>query len=176
MKLSPLQLLHSHFTTVSIIAKEEVTSEVSEESGAQYPKVLGSDVVTEVTLGVPDDENDPHQFVVKLGVSSNTDANASIPYRFAVQMEGIFEIEHDGTMEERTRLVVINGASMLFGSIREQSLTLTSRHKHGPLLLPSLDFRSLGPEPESEPAENVRKSPEKKPISRKPKAGKPEST
>ncbi|HRI56303.1 MAG TPA: hypothetical protein PK170_04315 [Anaerolineae bacterium] len=60
-------------------------------------------------------------------------------------MEGIFHIDHAGPLDERKRLVVINGASMLFGAIREQLLSLSGRHKFGPFLLPSLNFANLTP-------------------------------
>ena len=45
----------------------------------------------------------------------------------------------------RGRLVAINGASILYGAMREHLLTLSARHRHGPVLLPCLDFRGLAP-------------------------------
>ncbi len=37
-------------------------------------------------------------------------------------------------------LIVVNGASMIYGSIREMISNVTSRSMAGPLLLPSLSF------------------------------------
>ena len=53
--------------------------------------------------------------------------------------------DHDGALDERRRLVAINGASILYGAMREHLLTLSARHRHGPVLLPCLDFRGLAP-------------------------------
>lgn len=142
MKFSPLQLVHSQFTAISIMSND-ISQTETPSSETPYPAVSEDNIETNITLGLPDDNPDPHDFVVLLGVSSSDEAPTSMPYRFAVQIEGVFHIDHDGDAQERKRMVVINGASMLFGIIREQILTLTMRHKNGPLLLPSLDFRVL---------------------------------
>lgn len=144
MKFSTLQLKHSHFTALSIVAREDIQPEHL-GSVRPYPELAEADLKTHVQLGTPDDNPDPHEFMVILAIHCDPDSNSMIPYRFTARMEGVFEIEHDGPLEERTRLVVINGAGILFGTIREQILALTGRHKHGPLMLPSLDFRSLSP-------------------------------
>jgi len=64
-------------------------------------------------------------------------------------------------------MVVINGGSMLFGIVREQILALSLRHKNGPLLLPALDFRGLGPvdsePPSKSPTRRKRSAPAKRP-------------
>ena len=62
-----------------------------------------------------------------------------------LEAEGLFAIDHDGALDERRRLVAINGASILYGAMREHLLTLSARHRHGPVLLPCLDFRGLAP-------------------------------
>lgn len=36
-------------------------------------------------------------------------------------------------------------ASMLYSAVRNQLLTLSARHKYGPMMLPSVDFRPITP-------------------------------
>jgi len=145
MKLSPLQLVQSHFTAFSIVSRD-IDQEVVAANLDPYPPVSPDQIETRVQLGLPEGEDDPRQFLVKVGISTAKELPEDFPYKFAVQIEGIFDIEDDGDREDRERLVVINGGSMLVGIIREQLLSLTLRHKHGPLQLPALDFRALRPE------------------------------
>jgi preprotein translocase subunit SecB len=49
----------------------------------------------------------------------------------------------DGQAEERRVLALVNGASLLYGTVREMVSSITSRSAHGPLLLPSLNFQDL---------------------------------
>jgi preprotein translocase subunit SecB len=49
----------------------------------------------------------------------------------------------DGQAEERRVRALVNGASLLYGAVREMVSTITSRSAHGPLLLPSLNFQDL---------------------------------
>lgn len=141
MKLSPLQLLHSRYEGISLIAAEVELPEPSGDT-PPYPEITGEQIHTDITLGSPPDES-PKQFVVRLSVDNLKLKPDVFPYLFAAKIEGVFQIDHDGELEERRRLVVVNGTAMLYGMVREQLLTLSSRHKHGPMQLPSLDFRVL---------------------------------
>ncbi len=153
MKASPLQLTHSHFSGLSIVALD-VEPELIGNNGSIYPDMPSEALEVTVELGYPGDAGDaPHEFLVKVGISSSKSLPDGFPYRFAAQIEGIFTIDHDGDFEERKRMIVINGGSMLFGIVREQILALSLRHKNGPLLLPSLDFRDLGPTDDETPEE-----------------------
>lgn len=156
MNPSPLQLRHSQYWTISLIAND-LDPAVLENADTPYPELLPDAIRTKVVLGAPPDQDNPKDFAVTVAVTSIDDKlPPSFPYRFATKIEGFFTIEHDGDLEERKRLVVVNGAGMLFGAIREQFLTLSLRHKNGPLLLPSLDFRSLGPRKPPEPPADVK--------------------
>ncbi|HRQ59172.1 MAG TPA: hypothetical protein PLN31_17290 [Azoarcus taiwanensis] len=143
MKLSPLQLLHSQFLGISIVARK-VNLDTLMAGSDMYPAISGEQVESRIELGLPD-EGEANQFVVKVSVHTVKELPDNFPYQFAMQIEGIFRIDHDGDPEERKRLVVINGGSMLTGIVREQLLALTLRHKNGPLLLPSFDLRGLSP-------------------------------
>lgn len=82
-------------------------------------------------------------FVLTLGLEYE---EPDFPYHFAIEMEGIFipgEQENEG--EEVGHRLVVNAASILYSSVRDQLLTLSARHKYGPIMLPSLDFRAIAP-------------------------------
>lgn len=141
MKLSPLQLEHSQFTAFSVVVNK-LPSSNDEVLEGSYPAITPADISTKIELGIVEDPEN-NKFIVTVGVNSTEEAVSSLPYRFAVQMEGFFTLESEEDIELRKRLVVINGASMLFGTIREHLLSMTLRHKNGPIFLPSLDFRAL---------------------------------
>lgn len=152
MKPSQLQLQHSHFTGVSLIAEDAP----DESSSSPYPKIDAEKIKVEITLGELSNEPNRGEYLITLGVSDG-ESIPGFPYRFVARIEGFFELMSDDPNEERKRLTVINGASMLYGIIREQLLSLSSRHRNGPLLLPSLDFRGLkerskGPQEEQKTA------------------------
>ena len=68
------------------------------------------------------------------------------PYHFAVELDGIFNPGEQGKESEETRhRLVVNAASILYSSARDQLLTLSVRHKYGPIMLPSVDFRAIAP-------------------------------
>ncbi|MCS0607392.1 protein-export chaperone SecB [Massilia solisilvae] len=146
MKLSPLQLEHYHFTRLSITARENIDNDEMTSSTNPYPSTEGLDINTSVSLGEPGDDDDPHQFAVTLHISCAPPDDSDFPYDFDVAIEGVFSIEHKGTLEERRSLVVCNGASMLFGAAREVLLSATARQKYGPMLLPSANFYGMVPE------------------------------
>lgn len=145
MRLSPLQLVHSQFTAISVISND-ISQLATPSVNMPYPLVTEKDIQAEIMLGLPDETSDPHDFAVMVGVSNSEEISSTFPYRFVAQIEGVFRFDHVGEIEERKRMVVINGASMLYGIVREQILNLTIRQKNGPLLLPSLDFRVLAEE------------------------------
>lgn len=144
MKLSPLQVKHYHFTELSVMARLDIDIEKLDYGSEPYPPIEEAKIRTDISLGEPDD-SDPHQFVVKLGISCGPDKDSSFPYLFSASLEGVFTIDHNGDLEERKRLVVCNGASILYGAAREQLLSLTARHKFGPMLLPAANFNGMSP-------------------------------
>lgn len=167
MKLSPLQLDHYHFTGISILSRADISVEAAEQQSTPYPKISPADIKTVVSLGEPEGEEDPHQFVVLLNVSCDPATDSTFPYVFAVGLEGVFTIKHDGPLDERKKLVVCNGASMLFGAARETLLTLSARQKYGPMLLPSGNFNGMGPDSLSKGDKAVTKKADAKRIQKK---------
>jgi preprotein translocase subunit SecB len=158
MKLSPLQVKHYHFTALSVMARPDVDIEKLDYGSEPYPPTEEANIRVEVSLGEPSGESDPHQFVINLNITCNPGEQSHFPYLFAASLEGVFTINHEGDLEERKRLVVCNGASMLYGAAREQLLSLTARHRYGPMLLPAANFNGLAPAAEL----NEKKPPKKR--------------
>ncbi|MBE7373031.1 protein-export chaperone SecB [Pseudomonas lopnurensis] len=154
MKRSPLQVKHYHFSHLALTARPDF--DIERLAGSEpYPSFAGTELKHDVTLAEPADEDDPTQFAVILSVQCEPEEGSPFPYSFAAEMEGIFEIEDEGPLEARKRLVVVNGASVLLGALREQLLALSARHKYGPFLLPCLDFRTLVAKPEAAAPEDA---------------------
>lgn len=145
MKLSPLQVKHYHFTELSVAARSAIDIEKLDYGTEPYPPTDEANLQTVVELGEPDGEPDPHQFVVTLSISSHPDKASNFPYIFAAKLEGVFTFDHSGELEERKRLVVCNGASILYSAAREQLLAITARLKFGPMLLPTASFNGMAP-------------------------------
>ena len=143
MDLSPLQLKHYHFVEFNLKASESVKPKEIETDGTPYPLFVNVDFDVEVMLGLTKAEPDPHMFAVRLTAFGTPKSNSKFPYQFSATVEGVFEIAHDADLDERKRLVIVNGAGVLYSAVREQLLALSSRSSHGAMLLPTADFRSL---------------------------------
>jgi preprotein translocase subunit SecB len=81
-----------------------------------------------------------HGLSLKLSVSRGE--SQSFPYAIQLEAVGIFNassLPH----ERQIPLVLVNGASMLYGALREVLLMLTQRCMHGPVMLPSVHFVQL---------------------------------
>ena len=86
---------------------------------------------------------------VLLGVEFEGKDGAPASYGGKVEYEGLFEIRADFPEEKREDLVKMNGGAILYGAIREYILGMTSRTKHGPLELPTIDARMFLATPKS---------------------------
>jgi len=142
MNRSPLQLKHYHYTGCHLQARDLDLAQM-ELGDSPYPSMDNIALQPQIRLSEPEGEDDPHDFLLTLALELREENARGFPYTFAVEVEGVFNIDHDGLLDERKKLVVVNGGSMLFGVIREQLLNLSARHKFGPFLLPSLNFQSL---------------------------------
>lgn len=146
MKMSPLQVMHYHFNAISVAVRPGIDIDKTEFGSDVYPLLDSEKLVTSVHLGAPSGEGDPHQFALLLNVEYIPEKDSHFPYTFSVTVEGVFTIKHDGNIDERKKLVVCNGAAILYGAAREQLLALTARQKFGPMMLPSANFGGMVPE------------------------------
>jgi len=78
---------------------------------------------------------------VQLGVAFEGKDDAPVNYQGSVEYEGLFKIHEDFPDEKREELVRMNGGAILYGAVREYIVGMTSRSKHGPMELPTIDAR-----------------------------------
>lgn len=69
------------------------------------------------------------------------DADQALPYTINIEMIGLFEVT-PSFIKDKPRIIEVNGASILYSSIREQVLTLTGRSAWGTFNLPTLDLHA----------------------------------
>ncbi|NQX01089.1 protein-export chaperone SecB [bacterium] len=74
---------------------------------------------------------------VSFGAQDSDNAN----YQGMIEFEGIFDIHPEFPAEKTEEMVRMNGGAILYGAIREMVLNLSSRSKHGPFELPTIDAR-----------------------------------
>lgn len=140
MQPSQVRLEHYHLTALSITPIENYTPDFD---GGLYPGFNNANFSIGVRLGEAEQNNEV-QFMVRLDLSASPKKDASFPYEFDISAEAIVSfhgIEDDPA--KLRELVLVNGASLLYGALREVVLTLTSRFPNAPVMLPSADFRTL---------------------------------
>jgi|DeeseametMP0441B_FD_contig_61_590431_length_1195_multi_3_in_0_out_0_1 preprotein translocase subunit SecB len=84
------------------------------------------------------DEDDT--YVILLSVQEKSEKT---PYKFDVLSVGTFEVSYEGENDSREHEemeVAFNGAQILYGQIREQIASMTSRSVYGTLFVPSYYF------------------------------------
>ena len=159
MKPSPLQLHHYHFTSLAITVAQGFDLSKMASGESPYPQIDPEDLKVEIRAGEPESDGS-ELFVVSVAVAYEPPANSAFPYEFSASVEGVFTLDVTDDGQDREKIVVVNGAGMLMGAIREQLLTLSARHRFGPMLLPTLDLRQLAPEENTE--ETVATKPKRK--------------
>ncbi|RZA15916.1 MAG: hypothetical protein EOP10_25520 [Proteobacteria bacterium] len=142
MNPSPLQLEHYELASLQI---EPIEGYVA-AAEAKYPSFDHADFESSVEFGQAErgDEAPNYLWGIKLRLRGEPKEGESFPYRFDVSVigflngEGLVESKH--TLQD---LVLVNGTSLLYGVLRDEVLRLTSRMRHGALLLPTASFHSL---------------------------------
>ncbi len=140
MKQSPLNLDHYRLLEVSVkpVAKFVASDDV-------YPEINDADLTAIVSLGEKDKDNDIADYAVRLKLSLSPKKENSYPYTIVIEAEGFFSVAQDvfGSKEEEKNIVVVNGASMLFGALREVILTITGRFQYGSIMLPTVSLKDF---------------------------------
>jgi hypothetical protein len=147
MKPSPVQLLQSTIDKIAVESNDEFDSSGKDAS-------LREDIVLQVKEGFQDfaeywDKGNPaplpglesRTYLVSLGIRTDPEDRHQAPYSFELAVSGIVacmpEMVHELRPEEAARQY---GLAMIYGAMREQLLTVTSRMMHGPRLLPTVSF------------------------------------
>lgn len=87
-------------------------------------------------------ESDPNRFQLKLTLEGPKADDPPLPYSFDIQIVGLFSVDPDFQHEDISRLVKINGGSMLYSATREFVLMITGRGPWGGLKLPTVNFHA----------------------------------
>lgn len=142
MRPSPLQLQRVIFNRVSILPHAAQERAIS-AAGFDFDGVgIRSDIGVGQKQGQADD---PRDFLVKLQVTIDNKEGKVAPYTIDVEVLGLFNVSGSLPKERREDLLTVNGASILYGAIREMVLSLTSRFAAGGLTLPGVNFEDDAP-------------------------------
>mgnify|MGYP001044956583 CR=1 FL=1 len=145
MKLADLQLKHYHFTRLLLEVNAEAEIHDANMHASPYREPDNEHLKTSIVLGEPEvlEEGAEPFFLLTLGLEYR---QPDFPYAFAVELDGIFVVADSVVEAEDLRhRLVVNAVSILYSSVRDQLLTLSARHKYGPMMLPSIDFRTIAP-------------------------------
>jgi len=148
MQLSPLQLDEMRFLGVRIECRE--TPELREQQKKFESFAFENTKFTSALEHIcADDDVDSlvTNFAVTLTISLPNEGENPSPYIVDVKCVGYFSISKEvfPDFERRYDIGVVNGASLLYGAIREMISSVTARAWYGQLLLPSLNFQANAP-------------------------------
>lgn len=62
------------------------------------------------------------------------------PYLIEIKAVGMFSVDSEVAQDKREKFAFENGASLVYGAIREMVSNTTCRSAHGPLMLPTASF------------------------------------
>ncbi|MEI6302988.1 MAG: hypothetical protein WCR74_16215 [Betaproteobacteria bacterium] len=143
MRPSPLQLRHVIYTKVSVLpnAIDKKTEGKLGSTSAVGFDFVGVSIRAKVGSALKaGQDDDPRDFLVDLDIVIDNKEGKPTPYGIDIGVVGVFNVLPSLPKEKRQDLVTVNGASILYGVIREIVLLLTSRFSSGALTLPGMNF------------------------------------
>jgi preprotein translocase subunit SecB len=148
MQLSPLQLEDLRFVHVCIEPRE--VPDLKDFDKVFTPYEFGNTKFTSTVEHVqaPDEEDSPMtKFIVGLTLQLPDEGDTPPPYIIDVKCIGYFTIDKGAFPDpiKRYDVGVVNGASLLYGAIREMVATTTSRLWYGKMFLPAVNFLANAP-------------------------------
>ena len=131
----PLQLEESFYDRVEIEALKDYQRQ---EYESEKPELL------EVEVNLASLEAGPDKWEVRLDVRLEPNEDVPLPpYRLGLRAFGHFRVPDGSEDADTARMVAVNGASILFSSMREYLMLVTSRGPWGPVTLPTISFAGL---------------------------------
>ncbi len=129
---SSIQLINTSFSHIELIP-----------SAADKPN---GDVSGEHQLGVQRNSSEDGVWHAKLILElKHADEENPTPYTGKFVVIGKFKLDPNFPEETAEQMVQLNAGSLLYGTIREMVINLTSRSLHGPARIPTLDARTFLP-------------------------------
>lgn len=139
MKLSPIQLLDYHVTSLSV--------EACASFNRDKPMDLDpTDLEVSASSKMLTDGDEP-RWAVTLSLRHEPVQGKNIPYRLVIELVGLVSTVMKKTDEGVNHAVDVNGPSMLFGAAREILREATARGPHGSIIIPSASFFTAPPPP-----------------------------
>lgn len=86
------------------------------------------------------DERKADHWQVSLKLKYQPSPEVNVPYHFALEMTGFFQVHKKCEPEMKDRLIKINAPSLLYGAAREFIRSLMSNGPYPALLLPAVSF------------------------------------
>lgn len=144
MRPSPLQLQRVLYRKVSVLPTPTPEGETAvKAAGFDFDQVsIRSAIGSGARAG---QEEDPKDFLVNLEIGIDNKDGKPAPYCIDIEVAGVFHVLPSLPKEKRLDLVTVNGASILYGVIREIVSLLTSRFASGTLTLPGMNFEDSLP-------------------------------
>lgn len=143
---TPLVLKNIDFTKIFVEA--ENLSEADLIFAPTYD-FEGTVILFKIDLGLLDREtNDTREALLRLQLAIPNEAGKKSPYKLDIHAQAILEVRPIVPQEERAKFLYVNGAGLVYASIRELVATLTARSSFGPLTLPTAYISP--PEPSQE--------------------------
>lgn len=151
MKAAPLQLLQAMFRKVCVELDEAHAP--NEPPNPITSIFMFDDVEIATEFGMTELEPDAERgrlFLVSLRVMVDNQPRKDVPelkfspYLIDVELRGVVLIPTEAEkLAPAEKLASVNGASLLWSSIREQVVSMTSRMPAGPVMLPTMNFHDL---------------------------------
>jgi preprotein translocase subunit SecB len=158
MQASPLQLVEFRFVKVHVEPTDMTdvnaplprsNSSAFDFSGVQIQAEIGHGFRPPIETAYEEngEQVQIQPYVVSLGIAIAGDDGRPTPYKIDVKCVGYFNVLTAAFPDEARRqdVVVVNGASMLYGAIRDMVATVTARGWKGEMLLPAMSFADDAP-------------------------------
>jgi len=138
MRASPIQILESKLLKIHFEQNKNHNLEESQEISIQSAKGFQKHPAYWSDQDIPPSVKD-RTFLIRLAIRTNPNEEFSAPYTFEIIFSGTILIEQDKGPENETYALQY-GLSILYGSIRELVLNISSRMTRGPFMLPTMSF------------------------------------
>lgn len=137
MKLSPIQLLDYHVTSLTVEACASYNRDKPMDLDPAHLQVAASTKMLS-------DGDDP-RWAVTLSLRHEPAEGKNIPYRLVIELVGLVSTVMKKIDPGVNHAVEVNGPSMLFGAAREILREATGRGPHGSIIIPSASFFTAPP-------------------------------
>lgn len=141
MRPSVIQLRQLVFKGIHLEPVEPTGEVIPEATHIDFEGIVFRVNLGIETLATDEENNGPHSFVVMLGIAIDNTEGKPSPYLLDMTALGLIEVNDQVEQEKRADLAAVNGASLIYGAIRELVTTLTARSVAGLFVLPTMDFR-----------------------------------